>query len=146
MSSQPPHEYESDYPRQRTPPQHRRPYVPQLEHPARQRQPNNHSQPETYQQRSDYRSAGMAPTSVALPDRNGGLAIAGLFLGAISTPFILVTALSYTFALLGFMFSLLGLRSVQRYTLAVWGLRFSVIGFIASLAASGYGLYLALHH
>ncbi len=74
------------------------------------------------------------------------MAIAGLILGIISIPAAFIAICGYIFAILGFIFSLLGRRSVKRHTLAMVGLILSIIGFLASIGSSAYGIYLTTHH
>jgi hypothetical protein len=79
-----------------------------------------------------------------LPDQNGGLAIAGLVLGCVSLVLCIFNICDTPFIALGIIFSALGMKSMQRKTLAIVGLVLSLIAlvlatgiFILEMAANG---------
>jgi hypothetical protein len=79
---------------------------------------------------------------VAQPETGGGFAIAGLILGIVSIPIALFAICGYITAILGFIFSLLGMRAPSKRTMAIIGLVLSILGFIASIVSSVVGVML----
>ena len=90
-----------------------------------------------YQQPQQYAYPG-AP--VAQPEKGGGFAIAGLILGIVSIPVAIFAICGYITAILGFVFSILGRRAPSKRTMATIGMILSIIGFLASIASSVYGI------
>lgn len=85
---------------------------------------------------------GYPAAPAVLPEKGGGFAIAGLILGIVSIPIALFALCGYSTSILGFVFSLLGRRAPSKRTMATIGLILSIIGFIASIASSVYGVIL----
>jgi hypothetical protein len=77
---------------------------------------------------------------VAQPEKGGGFAIAGLILGIVSIPVAIFAICGYITAILGFVFSILGRRAPSKRTMATIGMILSIIGFLASIASSVYGI------
>jgi len=69
-----------------------------------------------------------------------------LILGIISIPIALFAICGYICAILGFIFSILGRRSVSKRTMATVGMILSIIGFIAAIASSVVGVMLTQQH
>lgn len=140
LSNQPPYgqpPYDPQNPSGGYPPQQQGGYYPsQGGYPPQQ--PEGYYPPQGgYQQPQQYAYPG-AP--VAQPEKGGGFAIAGLILGIVSIPVAIFAICGYITAIAGFVFSILGRRAPSKRTMATIGMILSIIGFLASIASSVYGI------
>lgn len=78
-------------------------------------------------------------------DSRGGMAIAGLVLGIISMFAWFIACIGLFVAIAGIVFSAIGRKSIQRKTMATWGLVLSIIGLVLSLGNAILGIILAMH-
>lgn len=140
LSDQPPYNqppYPSQDPSGGYPPQQPGGYYPPSGgYPPQQ--PEGYYPPQgAYQQPQQY---GYPAAPMAQPEKGGGFAIAGLILGIVSIPVALFAICGYITAILGFVFSILGRRAPSKRTMATIGMILSIIGFLASIASSVYGI------
>ena len=139
LSNQPPYGYD---PQSGYPPQQPGSYYPPSEYPPSggypPQQPEGHyPQQGAYPQQYGYPQASVP---MAQPERGGGFAIAGLILGIVSIPIALFAICGYITAILGFIFSIIGMRAPSKRTMAIIGLILSILGFIASIISSIIGV------
>ena len=74
-----------------------------------------------------------------------GQATAGLVLGILSIPFVIVPLLGLILGILGIIFGTLGLKSSLR-TRSMWGLGLGIVGVVLALALVILGAVLVANH
>lgn len=88
-----------------------------------------------------------APVLVGQPnDNSGGMAIGGFVLGILSIPVAFIAICGVLFGSLGIIFSALGLRSLDRRSLAIAGLALAIIGVLLGVGNGVYGYFYTMNH
>jgi hypothetical protein len=143
LSNQPPYDqppYNPQYPPSGGyPPQQPGGYYPPSGGYPPQQPGGYYPAPEAYQQAQPY---GYPGAPVAQPETGGGFAIAGLILGIVSIPISVFAICGYITAVLGLIFSILGRRAPSKRMMATIGIVLSILGFIAAIISSVFGVML----